>query len=223
MNIFLLDMDDTLLDFGRAEKENFFRTLSAYGIPADDALAARFHTVNDGLWKALERGETTREKLKTQRFELLFAEYRIDADAEAIAQSYYVGFPYILFPYAGALDFLKALKERGRVYLVTNGGSLIQREHIRRAGFGPYLDGAFISEELGANKPSAEFAARVAAGIPRFCKEQAVWLGDSLTSDAPCAARLGVRFVLYSPSGRGEYRGEVATGYEEAFALMTAP
>ena len=67
-NLFLLDVDDTLLDFHRAEREQLLATLHAHGIAADEGTAARFHVINDGLWKALERGETTRERLVVERF-----------------------------------------------------------------------------------------------------------------------------------------------------------
>ena len=49
-DIFLLDVDDTLLDFHRAEREQVVATLRAHGIAADADTAARFHVINDGLW-----------------------------------------------------------------------------------------------------------------------------------------------------------------------------
>ena len=73
-DIFLLDVDDTLLDFHRAEREQLIATLMQSGIAADEGTAARFHVINDGLWKKLERGELTRERLAVERFEILLAE-----------------------------------------------------------------------------------------------------------------------------------------------------
>ncbi len=219
--IFLLDLDGTLLDFSAAERENLLATLRAFSLPASEEILRRFHAVNDALWQALERGELSRERLKVLRFETLFAEEGIEADARAVSERYLAGFEGICYPYRGAAEFLKELSARGRAYLVTNGGTAIQRSHIRLAGFGPYFAGTFISEEMGCDKPSKAFADRVASQIPAFRRERAVWLGDSLTSDMVCAKVLGVDFILFAPSGAPTgYRGDVARNYEEAMQLI---
>ncbi len=220
-DIFLLDLDDTLLDFPRAERVNFFSALSSFGIAAGEEVYRRFHAINEGLWKALERGEISREKLKVERFGRLCGEFGYSVDVSALAAAYYAGFPAVCFPFAGAREFLDALHRRGRVYLVTNGGTDIQHRHVADAGFAPYLSGLFISEEMGCDKPSAEYAAAVASAIEGFSRERAVWLGDSLSSDALCAARMGVDFVLFAPRGIPEgYTGPAAETYGEALERM---
>lgn len=219
-DIFLLDMDDTLLDFRRAERETFFRALEFCGIEGDEGLLARYHTINEGLWKALERGEIERERLKERRFELLFEEAGIKADVPSVARAYYAAMAEICFPFAGARDFLAALKGRGRVYLVTNGGTAVQRRHIELAGFAPFLDGVFISEEIGCNKPSAEYVRYVTSHIEGFSRERAVLIGDSLTSDGKCAEGMGVRFILFAAHGAPSFCGEWAADYGEVLRLI---
>lgn len=220
-NIFLLDMDDTLLDFPRAERTNFFATLAQFGVAADDGMFARFHAINDALWKQLERGETTREKLKEQRFRTLLSEYGILLDVSAVARAYWQNFPEICFPFEGARPFLAALHARGRVYICTNGGTAIQVRHIELAGFAPYLDGLFISEQMGADKPSQEYAAQVIKNIENFSAERAIYLGDSLTSDKECARVMGVDFVLFAPRGiPSGYPEAAASNFEDALKLM---
>ena len=219
-DIFFLDMDETLLDFSRAERTNFFRALAVCGVSADEGAYARFHEINDGLWKLLEKGGITRAELMVRRFILLFEEMGL-AGAEDVAREYYEGFPEVCYPYEGAVKFLKELSARGRVYIVTNGGARIQRRHIELAGFSPYLAGVFISEEVGADKPSFAYVGYVEAHTAGFARERAVFLGDSLTSDMVCAERMGVDFVLFSPGGMSEgYRGKIARNYEEALSLM---
>lgn len=213
-------MDDTLLDFACAERTDFDLTLSAFGVKSDDKIYARYHEINDALWKALERGEVGREELKTRRFSALFSEFGIGADAASVSRFYFSAMEECCFPFEGAREFLKTLKSAGRVYLCTNGGAKIQRRHIELADFAPYLDGAFISEEVGADKPSAKFAECVAARIVGFLPENAVYLGDSLTSDLKCAEALGTEFVLFAPRGVPEYGGAIARNYAEALRLM---
>ena len=216
-DIFLLDMDETLLDFPKTERENLHRTLLKFGIAADDKQLSRFHEINDLLWKKLERGEITRARLILERFEIFFGEYGFQADIETVAKSYFAGFQEICFPYDGALGFVKALSVLGRVYIVTNGSALIQKRHIEDAGFLPYIKGAFISEEIGFNKPSMEYADYVESHIENYDRARAVWIGDSLTSDGKCARSRGIDFVLYAPKGAPEgYAGMSAANYQEA-------
>ena len=220
-NLFLLDMDETLLDFRRTERENFFATFSDFGIPVSDEVFARFHEINDGLWNALERGEVARGEILTKRFELLFEEYRIAAPVETVAQAFFRNYEHICHPYDGAAEFLRTLSSRGKVWIVTNGAAVIQKRHIADAGFAPYLSGVFISEEVGYNKPDVRFARCVEAGIADYKRENAVWLGDSLTSDCTCAERAGIDFVLYAPAGAPEgYAGDAARDYAEALRLF---
>ncbi len=220
-DIFLLDMDETLLDFSRAERVNFARTMEKQGVKADETIYERYHAINDSLWKMLERGEITRQELMVRRFGLLIEECGLAASAEAAARDYYEGFPEICFPYDGADRFLKTLSEKGRVYIATNGGAVIQRRHIALADFAPYLSGVFISEEVGADKPSHAYAGYVAAHIGGFDKNRAVFLGDSLTSDRICAERMGVDFVLYAPRGGPErYCGACAHSYAEFLSMI---
>ncbi len=220
-DIFLLDMDDTLLDFERAERENFFLTLEEKGVHADEELFSRFHDINGELWQLLEQGGISREKLKVQRFSRLFEEKKIVADAEAVAEAYWHNFPDICFPFAGAKEFLMELSARGRVYIVTNGGAVIQRTHIRKAGFSPYVTDVFISEEVGADKPSRAFADHVKTHIDAFEESRAVWIGDSLTSDMVCAKEACVDFILFDPRGKcAAFGGRIARDFPEALAIL---
>lgn len=202
--IFLLDMDDTLLDFQRAERENFLHVMQLSGFPADESMANRFHEINDSLWKALERGKIDRETLKVFRFELLFEEYKLHGDASAVAYRYWSHFPSVCYPFPGSAFFLKALKQRGRIYIVTNGGRQIQMRHIELAGFTPYLNGVFISEEIGANKPSSAFADYIEAHIHQYCRKETVWIGDSLSSDGACAQTREIDFLRFYPKKNSE-------------------
>lgn len=216
-DIFLLDMDDTLLDFARAEREGIYCTFRKTGIPVSEAAAIRFHEINDSLWKALERGEIKREEIVYKRFEILFAELGIGYDARAAAEYYYEALASVCFPFAGMEEFLKELKARGRIYIVTNGSAYIQRRHLTDGGILTYTDGVFISEETGFYKPSQAYCDYVSAHIPAYEKDRAVYLGDSLTADKPCAERLGARFIRYLPR---DAKGEGIRSYGEFFAVL---
>lgn len=220
-DIFLLDMDATLLDFPAAETRNFRKTLAELGIENRGGMYARFHEINDGLWRLLERGGISREALKVERFRRLFEEFGLNADAGKASDLYFSNFPEICIPYPGAREFLAQLATWGRIFIVTNGGTAIQRRHIALAGFAPYLTDVFISEELGADKPSYAYVEKVTSRIAGFSPARAVLMGDSLTSDKVCAERMGVDFILYAAAPPEGYRGAYANGFGEALALIS--
>ena len=53
----LLDLDDTLLDFHRAEAEAIRHTLREFGIDPTDETIRLYSKINRSCWEKLERGE----------------------------------------------------------------------------------------------------------------------------------------------------------------------
>lgn len=220
-DIFLLDVDETLLDFKRGEREALSQTLDGAGMSADERVLSRFHEINDGLWKRLERGEITREKLVVLRFETLFSEFSFVGDAKRAAEEYFLQMREKAYLLAGAESFLQALSDMGRVYYVTNGSLTVQRSRLEKSGLIRYARRVFISEEVGVDKPSRLFAEAVEEGVPDYERRRAVWMGDSLTSDMLCAESAGIDFILYSPAGApAGYCGACAENYPQALSLI---
>lgn len=221
-DIFLLDMDDTLFDFHRTEQINLIDTLGEFGISADMRVWQRFHDINKSLWEQYERGEIEREQIKISRFERLFAEYGYYAsDIAAVANKYFENFKEICIPFDGATEFLKKLADVGRIYIVTNGNSACQHRHLTDAGFLPFIEYSFISDEIGFAKPSIQFAEHVMSHIEGFDRERAVWIGDSLTSDMECAKRAGIDFILFAHGETpAEYGGVSAENFGEALKIL---
>ena len=83
-----LDLDNTILDFTKAESIAIRKTMSAYGLEPTDELAQRYSAINDWHWKALERGELTKPEVVTRRFSVFFGEQGIDVDEKAAAKTY---------------------------------------------------------------------------------------------------------------------------------------
>ena len=63
--LFLFDLDDTLLDFRASEKLSFHRTMEGLGLKDQSAaLFAEYQIVNPALWKLFEEGKVTKDHLK---------------------------------------------------------------------------------------------------------------------------------------------------------------
>ena len=68
------DLDETLLDFTRAEAVALSRALRCFGIEPTDQIIQSYHVLNISQWKLMEEGALSREGVLTRRFELLFEE-----------------------------------------------------------------------------------------------------------------------------------------------------
>ena len=88
----------------------------------------------------------------------------------------------------------------------------VQHPRLDDSGIRPYFKGIFISEELGADKPSKSFFDACFAAIPGFRTEEAVMVGDSLTSDIRGGRDAGLRTVWFNPQGR-EPRADIRPDY----------
>lgn len=200
----LIDNDNTLMDFNAAEKAALHDTLITCGLPADDAVCSRYHRINDSLWKALERGETTQKKLKVDRFAILLDELGlVEPTAEVIAHEYTEQLSRHAELLPGAMELMEAVHGKVKIALVSNGVSSIQRGRLSRCAFTPLLDAVIISEEIGTQKPDPAmiFAAMEALG----CTDpaQAVMMGDSLSADIAAAVNAGVDSIFYDRKGVG--------------------
>ena len=196
----LFDLDDTLFDFHADEHVALTKTFAEMQIPLDDAVCARYSVINLAQWKALERGEITREQVKLRRFELLFAELGYGAEQAALAAKIYHKRLAEDFHYMeGAPELLEELTGKYRMFLISNGTLSVQEGRLAKSGIGRYFDGIFISEVLGAEKPSREFFDLAFAEITDFDPVQAVIVGDSLTSDIQGGINAGVRTIWLNP------------------------
>ena len=84
----LFDADGTLFDFAKCEDVAIRETLEAFEIDATDEVVANYSSINESLWKMLERGEIEKRVLFYRRFELLCEKYGFERDALAMSQKY---------------------------------------------------------------------------------------------------------------------------------------
>lgn len=198
----LLDLDDTLLDFHTAEREALSKTLRHFGIEPTGQRIARYSEINKAHWKMLERGEVTRNELRVRRYRVFLEEVGADCDPAEVAARYEARLrqEYAVIP--GAIKLLETLKQKYRLYAVTNGSTVNQRPRLEGSGVGKYFDDVFISQEVGHDKPSTAYFDYCFRRIPDFRKEESVIVGDSLTSDITGGKQAGIAAIWYAPGGQ---------------------
>lgn len=197
----LLDLDDTILDFHKAERIALQKTLVTLGLEATDEVLARYSEINAAQWRLLEQGKLTRAEVKERRYQLLFEEFGLDAAPVKAARTYEHNLSIGHYFIDGAEEVLQQLSQDYKLYLVSNGSTDIQMPRIASAGIEKYFTRMFISEAVGYNKPDIAFFETVFAAIPDFHKEKAVIIGDSLSSDILGGKHAGITTVWFHPSG----------------------
>ena len=208
-----LDLDDTLLDFLKAEAVALRRALREVGLDPTAEVISLYSSINKRHWELLEEGKITRDQVKRRRFEQLFGELGLPCDSDAICKAYEVNLSQGHFFVPGAEVLLKTLAPVYDLYIASNGGAKVQKARLDSAGIRPYFKGCFISEEVGANKPSPAFFEACFGAIPGFEKETAVIVGDSLTSDIRGGRNVGIRTIWFNPSRKPD-RKDIPADYE---------
>ena len=201
MEFLFLDLDDTILDFHKAERLAISRTFRSFGLEPTEQVLERYHVINRLHWERLERGELTRDQVLTGRFQMLFEELGIPAQPQAIAKGYEhnLGLGHYFLP--GAKEALDTLRGKYRLFLASNGTASVQHSRLTSAGLYPYFEEVFVSQALGANKPSRAFFDACAARIPGYDPRKALMVGDSLTSDILGGINAGMKTCWVCPRG----------------------
>ena len=197
----LFDLDDTLFDFHKAEKIALTKTLVHFGIDPTEETLALYSAINAAHWKRLELGEISREEVKVGRYRELFKTIGVECDPVK-ATAYYesmLAIGHYFMP--GAPELLEELYGKYRLYIVSNGTAKVQEGRIGSSGIAKYMEGIFISQILGANKPDKQFFDICFAEIPDFSLSETVIIGDSLSSDIKGGINAGITTVWFNPKG----------------------
>ena len=152
-----LDLDDTILDFHKAEKIALSRTLEEFGLEPTEAVCARYSQINREHWERLERKELTREQVITGRFTVLFREFGKTVDADRCADVYarYLGIGHYFLP--GAREAVERLSQKYRLFLASNGTVTVQSGRLKSADISHFFEDIFFSQAMGADKPDILF------------------------------------------------------------------
>lgn len=196
-DIFFIDLDQTLLDFDRSERQALKDALQAVGIKFKSQMHSAYHNINKRLWHKFERGEIERDEIFNRRFKDLFAEIQKPYD-ERIDRLYFENLSENAHILKGAKRFLSKLKKYGRVYALTNGRTHTQERRIKKSGIEKYFDDIFISEQTEHKKPDIEFFEYAASKVEGFEKKRTVMIGDSLSSDIAGGNNFGIDTVYFS-------------------------
>ena len=196
-----LDLDDTLLDFHRSEREAISMTLSSLGVEPTEEVRKRYSEINRAHWKRLELGELTRPEVLHGRFTQLFEEIGVKGDCYEAQRIYEWKLGTGHYFLDGGQELLDTLYEKYDLYLASNGTDIVQTRRIASANIEHYFKDLFISQRLGYDKPMKQFFELAFARIENFNPDETIIIGDSLTSDIKGGINAGIRTCWFNLHG----------------------
>ena len=197
----LIDADNTLFDFTESEKRAVAELFEKYNI-TDPGAEKAYHEANSRQWKLLEKGETTHDRLMVDRFRDFIAAMGMDADAWQMCNDYIdaLSRQHILIP--GALEMVAEVAEHMPVAIVTNGIKQIQKGRFLHSPMMKHVKALVISHEEGVDKPDPRLLYIALEKLGGIAPENALMVGDSLTSDVQAAINAGMDACWYNPAGK---------------------
>ena len=197
----LFDLDDTLLDFGKAQVLAFKKLLEDENIEYSDESFEKYETINKSLWRSFERGEISNKEVTSERFIRFFALFGIKVDGSEVDNRFrsYLAEGNQLFE--GIVEMLEKLSLTHKLYIASNGIGITQHTRLKNNNLNKYFDKIFISEEIGSKKPDREFFDIILKEIGVEDKGEVLMIGDTLTSDILGANNVGIDSCLVDIHG----------------------
>ena len=207
MKAIFIDIDNTLLDFDAYVRESMRAGFARFGLrPYEPWMYDIFVRENDKLWQAIERSELTFARLQDIRWNTVFRALGIEADGIAFERYFREALHESAIPVDGARELLEALRGRYLLAAASNGPYEQQLHRLALAGMKDFFDWFFISERIGASKPSKLFFDEAFRQVNEgretpILPEDTAIIGDSLTSDMAGGRGCGLKTVYYRRPG----------------------
>ena len=225
----IFDADDTLLRYRDDERGAFSRLFLRHGITADEELLSFSNAVSEEVWTATGLYDVHSPAIQRRYHELYRAHVehvfeKIFAFLSGRGVEIADGKKAVLSGTGtavsaaslrdeflkeletggnlvdGAAETLSALKARGYfISIATNGLTAIQIG--RTKPLNGLFDRLFVSEAIGAIKPTAAFFERLLSKLGAD-KNECLFVGDSLASDVTGANGAGIACCLFDPRGK---------------------
>ena len=207
-----LDLDDTILDFHKAERIALSKTIRDFGLEPTDEVLDLYHHINKWHWEQLELGTMTRDQVLVNRFGVLFDKLGKTVDAAGCAKAYEKNLSIGHYFLPGAEEAVDRLSKKYRLFLASNGTASVQKGRMTSANLYRFFEQVFVSQEIGHNKPSLDYFRACFDRIEDFDPEKAIMVGDSLTSDIRGGSNAGIRTVWVNPNHQS--CGDIQPDYE---------
>lgn len=200
-DLFLFDLDDTLLDFRASERQSFYLALQSLGIQTGlDDFFATYQVENAALWRLFEEAKTSKDHLKVERFRRTFVAHKIELDPELASSRYLDTLPQTVVLIDHAVEVCEWLSAHGEIGIITNGIQSVQSQRIQNSEIAPYVSFVSVSDECGFAKPDVRFFEHTVKKAKRFTKNSTIIVGDREDADIQGAHNFGIDSCWFNPT-----------------------
>lgn len=198
-----LDLDNTLWDFDGNAEEALHVLFQRHSIQEHTGASAEdfvrvYNRINHEYWARYERGEVSKEVLRSARFTDSFRElnYPESLIPDGIWKEYLDLCPVLTRLMPGAQDFIQAIAPHFKLAILTNGFEQTQQTKLACCGLGGYFEFMLSSEGLGHAKPSRLFF-EAALNKAQVKASDCLYIGDTFRTDVRGGVEAGICTAWY--------------------------
>ena len=158
IKVLFLDIDNTLLDFDVAAAWAMEQCFQKAGLEYKSEMFAAFTEENNKIWQRIERKELTMDDLFYVRWQAILGHLGLEADGVEMEKEFRVLLNLSAVPVEGAEEILTYLKQQKYCLCAASNGPYDQQiNRLKKADMLKYFAHCFVSEKVGADKPSQRF------------------------------------------------------------------
>lgn len=198
----LIDWDDTIGDFSQAAYRSLQEIYRNYHLAENFDSFEQFYQVylphNISLWERYGRDEVTKDYLEFDRFfypQLLAPRpmqvNQAVTNAQQMAQEHLRHTTDYFQPIPGAVECVRALANKYKVIIASNGFVEVQYKKINASGLRDCFTDIVLSEEIGCQKPNPRFYEE-ALRRNGLRADEVLMIGDGYYSDIYGAQQAGI-------------------------------
>lgn len=203
IKVVFLDVDNTLLDFNACSRLSMEKSFAECDLPFEVKMFDTFRRVNDGLWQQIEQGTLTRAELHHRRWTLVLEELGLSGDGPTVEKRFLEHLAQDAIPVDGAYELLEYLFPRYTVCIASNAPYEQQLKRLTNVDMLRFFHKHFISEKMGAAKPSKEFFDACFAQLPGVSPQNCIIIGDSVSADIRGGKEYGIHTCWYDHERTG--------------------
>lgn len=180
----LIDLDGTIFDFNKSEKEAFKKTIYYFNnyIVNDDE-ANQFSIFNEYFFNKFHNKEMTREEFHYNRFFEIYKYLGLKNNIFEANKYFIETLKYQADLYDDSIESLIYLKNKYKLYVISNGMKEVQIQRLKTSNIYDYFSNFYISSDVGYNKPDKLFFDYVLHDIGDLDNFKYIIIGDRIDSD----------------------------------------
>ncbi len=196
-------MDNTIWDFKANARDAFFDVFEQLGISSQikelDYFLQIYERNNELLWSEYRKGKVKKEQMRIDRMDLTFKELGIDDPdlPHKVGSLYVLTSPTKTNLFPMVYETLDYLKEKYKLYILTNGFSEIQMQKINNCRLDHYFTKLFMAEMVGYQKPDRRFFEYAIKSVHAH-KNECLIVGDDPEADIRGGWNAGIDQVFFN-------------------------